>query len=371
MRSLLLAVLPLAPSLGEGGAGATGQREEEPPRRQPLLARPDADRTVAAIGRGLEALRREMEKAEDGAVPRGDAQDYAPVGTTALAVLAFLGNGTAEGRGPHSAVVERALRYLLAKSDRSGGPRDGYISTDGDGLSRMHGHGYATLALAEALGMFGPRLGREGSQQLEERLRAAVRLIAHCQGETGGWYYEPARSLEHEGSVTVCLVQALRAARNAGIAVDKGVIDRALDYLRRSQKSDGSFRYQLGSDQTSAALTAAGVATLQSMGEYSSEAVESGIEFLFRSVEGISFAARPPKSPFPQYERFYTAQALFHYRDPKLFESWFRTQREWLLSTQGSDGSWDERSNFGVAYTTATNVLVLEIPLGLLPIFQR
>ena len=31
---------------------------------------------------------------------------------------------------------------------------------------------------------------------------------------------EPMRDIRHEGSVTVCLVQALRAARNAGIRVD-------------------------------------------------------------------------------------------------------------------------------------------------------
>jgi len=38
---------------------------------------------------------------------------------------------------------------------------------------------------------------------------------------------------------------------------------------------------------------------------------------------------------------------------------------------QRPDGTWSEPTTFGTAYTTATNVLVLEIPLGLLPIFQR
>ncbi|HKB16600.1 MAG TPA: prenyltransferase/squalene oxidase repeat-containing protein, partial [Planctomycetota bacterium] len=206
---------------------------------------------------------------------------------------------------------------------------------------------------------------------LQESLERAVRLIERSQGETGGWYYEPERSLEHEGSVTVCLVQALRAARNAGIAVNKKVIDDALDYLRRSQKSDGSFRYQLGDERSTPALTAAGVATLQAMGEYSSEAVESGIGNLLRATEGTSLAGFTGASPFPQYQRFYTAQAFYHYRDPKVFEAWFRVEREKLLRTQRDDGTWAENSTLGIAYTTATNVLVLEIPLGLLPIFQR
>ncbi|MGH7151109.1 MAG: hypothetical protein ACREIU_10440, partial [Planctomycetota bacterium] len=121
----------------------------------------------------------------------------------------------------------------------------------------------------------------------------------------------------------------------------------------------------------SPALTAAGVATLQAMGEYGSEAVESGIGHLLRSIEGTSLATFSGASPFPQYQRFYTAQAFFHYRDPKVFEGWFRIEGERLLRTQREDGNWAENSTFGVAYTTATNVLVLEIPLGLLPIFQR
>ncbi|MCI0589455.1 MAG: hypothetical protein L0323_21780 [Planctomycetes bacterium] len=370
MLSFLLAALLL---------GASPDEKQRPPgdapspeaASRPALSRSDGERTARAIRRGLGALRREMEKAEDGAVPRGEAEEYAPVGVTALAALAFLGDGTAQERGLHAPVLERALRYLLAKSDRSGSPRDGYIATDGDTLSKMHGHGYATLALAEAYGMFRPRVGREGHEPIRESLERAVRLIERSQGETGGWYYEPERSLEHEGSVTVCLIQALRAARNAGIAVNKKVIDDALDYLRRSQRSDGSFRYHLGSDQTSPALTAAGVATLQAMGEYGSEAVESGIGCLLRWTEGTSLASFGGASAFPQYQRFYTAQAFFHYRDPQVFERWFRGERDRLLRTQEEDGTWEERSTFGVAYTTATNVLVLEIPLGLLPIFQR
>ncbi len=370
MLSLLLPTLLL---------GASPDEKQRPPgdatspeaASRPALSRSDGERAAMAIRRGLGALRREMEKAEDGAVPRGEAEEYAPVGVTALAALAFLGDGTAQERGLHAPVLERALRYLLAKSDRSGGPRDGYIATDGDTLSKMHGHGYATLALAEAYGMFRPRVGREGHEPIRESLERAVRLIERSQGETGGWYYEPERSLEHEGSVTVCLIQALRAARNAGIAVNKKVIDDALDYLRRSQRSDGSFRYHLGSDQTSPALTAAGVATLQAMGEYGSEAVESGIGCLLRWTEANSLASFGGGSAFPQYQRFYTAQAFFHYRDPQVFERWFRGERDRLLRNQETDGTWEERSTFGVAYTTATNVLVLEIPLGLLPIFQR
>lgn len=357
--------LAVAAAVAAARAGEQSGREARP--AGPSLPTGEAARTAEAVRRGLDALRREIERTEDGAVPKGDAKDYAPVGVTALATLAFLGEGNVEGRGASAPIVERTLGYLLAKADASG-----YVHTDGDGLSRMHGHGYATLAFAEAYGMFGKRPGSEVARRLGEALPAAVRLIEKSQGESGGWYYDPVASIEHEGSVTVCLVQALRAARNAGIAVKSGVIERALEYLRRLRRADGAFAYQIGSDQFSPALTAAGVATLQAMGEYEGEPVEAGIAFLLRSIEGRRLPRYAKESDaFPEYERFYTAQALYQYRDPRLFERWFRAERDDLLARQRPDGAWDKESRFGTAYTTATNCLVLEIPLGVLPIFQR
>jgi hypothetical protein len=40
-----------------------------------------------------------------------------------------------------------------------------------------------------------------------------------------------------------------------------------------------------------------------------------------------------------------------------------------LLATQAADGSWESR--FGKGYATAVALLVLEVPLGYLPLFER
>ena len=95
----------------------------------------------------------------------------------------------------------------------------------------------------------------------------AVRCAEAAQTGTGGWGYAPVPDTEHEGSVTICLVQGLRAAQNAGIRVDSNVIHDAVDYVRRLQNEDGSFRYALDIDRTSVALTAASMATLNATGE--------------------------------------------------------------------------------------------------------
>lgn len=323
-------------------------------------------RAQKAVDRALAYLAKRQAEEPDGSISLADAQKPAPVGITALAALAFLGGGGA-GQGPYAENAARAIDYLLSRADAT----TGYIHEDQDPNSKMHGHGYATLALAQAYGMLESRRGKDWSAALHKKLGAAVRLIESTQGESGGWFYDPRREIQHEGSVTVVLVEALRAARDAGVQVDKKTIDRAVDYVRRLQKQDGSFRYQLGSEESTASLTAAGIATLQASGVYEGPSIAQGIDFLLRHFEKQKLRSRSSDpEPFPEYGLFYTAQALYLHRDPKLWQDWFPQAREQILENQHPDGSWGG-SEFGSAYATAMHSLVLEIPFHYLPIFQR
>jgi hypothetical protein len=275
-----------------------------------------------------------------------------------------MAGGSSPGRGPHGAALERTIDYLLDHADLTPeSPHKGYIVTRSDRLSRTHGHGYATLALAEAYGMSSHRVDR-----LAKVLSAAVRLIEGSQGAEGGWYYEPEVSANHEGSVTVCLVQALRAARNAGIKVDRDVIRKAEGYVIRLQKDDGTFRYMLDLDRSSIALTAACIGTLNMAGRYDDTVIQRGMDAIWR---GLALRREEGgKADYPFYERFYLAQALWQLSDRSLFDRWFEEERARLLKSQRRDGSWDS-PRYGDCYATAINCLVLAIPEGLLPIFQR
>src|SRR5687767_5493437 len=64
-------------------------------------------------------------------------RDVPHVGITSLAVLAFLAAGHAPGRGPHGAVVDRAVEFVLSKVRH-----DGYITAH---ETRMYEHAFATL----------------------------------------------------------------------------------------------------------------------------------------------------------------------------------------------------------------------------------
>ena len=88
----------------------------------------------------------------------------------------------------------------------------------------MYGHGFATLFLGEVYGM-------TGDDDVKEKLQKAVRLIQNTQNKEGGWRYQPV-PYDADISVTITEIMALRAARDAGIKVEKEVVDKAIGYVR-------------------------------------------------------------------------------------------------------------------------------------------
>lgn len=328
---------------------------------------------LAALDRGLAYLAARQASQEDGSLPQDDQAEFVPLAVTALASLAWMAGGSQPDRGPHGEQVGRAIDYLVRRANVvESSDLYGYMSDGGTG--RIHAHGFATLALSQAWSM-SPRTVR--GKKIARTLEAAVRLIERAQVHEGGWYYEPRRTLQHENSTTICVVQALRAARNAGIRVDPAVIARAVDYVKRTQNPDGSFRYGLEQDAATVAITAAAVATLNATGEYTGKPITSGIQWMLARLELRAEAERESsrafyslQSKFPYYERLYVAQALWQNPDARLFERWWADERARVLGDQNEDGSWSS-PRWGASYATAMNCLVLALPLGGLPIFQR
>ncbi len=352
-------------ALGEGGNGVALPPPQQAPIERTVAETPRDVAVHGALARGLAWLAKRQAEGLDGSIPVGaNAEVHVPVATTALGALALMAGGNADGRGALGANVLRAVDYLLAHSKA-----DGFIGRDTEPPGvKMHGHGFATLALAQAYSV-SPRTGR--GERLRGALQAAVRLIERSQGGEGGWFYAPMRSPQHEGSVTVCLVQALRAARNAGINVDFGVVRRAEEYVKKTQRENGLFAYELGNPDVPAtlALTAAGVSTLYALGEYAGDSVEHGIDAIWRELE-LRALGTGELSRFPHYERLYLAEALWQHPDPTHFERWSRKEFKDLLAEQEPEGNWKD-AQYGDGYATAMNCLVLAMSEELLPIFQR
>jgi hypothetical protein len=358
---------------GQGPAPEQAPRHPSESRLAPGVGASDAAAAALAEAqrRGLAALAAMSRAGADGSLPRGGAERHAPVGVTSLASLAWMAGGNQPERGREAGELARALDWLVEHADLDpDSPSYGYVSAGGDTLSRMHGHGFATLALAEAHGVCALP---ERAARIQRALAAAVTLIERTQGPEGGWFYDPVTSVSHEGSVTIALVQALRSARNAGLRVDPAVIARAEGYVERSQAEDGAFRYQLGSETRTVALTGAALATLNMAGSYDGPVLDRGVEALWRAlalrdVEPESWQAIEREQRW--YERLYVTQALWQRRELGDFERW--RAREWpkILAEQRPDGSWGDPL-WGESYATAMACLTLAVPDGLLPIFHR
>ena len=180
--------------------------------------------TKAAIERGLDYLQKTQTKTGswDQLVGYKLNSDYETVdnrplphvGVTALAGIAFLAGGHLPDRGKYGDTITRALEHVISCSQD-----DGQITEHG---TRMYSHAFATLFLAEVYGM-------AGGAQCKVALERAVNLIVDSQNQHGGWRYNPF-DRETDLSVTVCQLQALRAARNIGIKVPDDTVERAITF---------------------------------------------------------------------------------------------------------------------------------------------
>jgi hypothetical protein len=349
----------------------------ERPRERPAGPR---DPLRLCRERGLEWLAKDV--LAGGRVSLGDTEHSAPVGVTSLVALAFMAGGSSTNRGPHQSALTQIIDYLLDHSAGEDEPHPGFITARGDLSSRNHGHGLALLALTQAYSL---SPGSLRGKRLAAAIRLGVKCIEKAQSPRGGWYYTPEPMDLHEGSVTVCLLQALRGARNIGFQVDGTVIERALVYVRSLQDEQGGFMYSHQQPQSSVALTGACLSTLHATGVYEGKEVEEGYLYVWRKLalreQAQGRGARVEDARFPYYERLYLAQALWQHREEKVFRTWAEEESRALLVIQEEDGAWrDERfvaggrgvvGRYGKAYATAMNVLYLSVPEGILPFFQR
>jgi hypothetical protein len=248
------------------------------------------------------------------------------------------------------------LVYVMENTSPSGFIAVVSASTHGP----MYSHGFGTLFLAEAYGM-------THRPEIREKLQKAVRLIIDSQNNEGGWRYQPVKR-DADISVTICQINALRAARNAGLYVPKDTVDACIGYVKKSQNADGGFRYMLQGGSTSEfPRSAAGVVALQSAGEYDSKEVRDGIAYL----RHFGQAPRPGRQRNNHYfyGQYYAAQAMW-IQGGEAWGEWYPAIREELLRRQLSSGSWPDAS-VCAEYGTAMALIVLQIPNDYLPIFQR
>ncbi len=339
---------------------------------------------VEAVRRGLEWLARNQSADGSWSAKIGfklnTGYEYTAerghVGTTSLALMAFLAGGHMPGRGEYGDVVLRGLDWILAACQP-----DGYITSSG---TRMYSHAFATLFLAEIYGM-------TTRSDVHAKLQNAVDYIVNAQNAEGGWRYAPFAQ-DSDMSIVVCQVLALRAARNIGIQVPAATVERATNYVLESAITErdqlhggfsrrwggdpiGAFTYQRGAgSRSSFPLTAAGVTSLHGLGIYSDDAIRLGLDYLRRNLDDFNRRYGPGGHYFFWYGHYYAVQAMYTAGSQggvRYWEPYFERLRRDLLALQLPDGSFPNHVGPGPAFGTAMGVLILQIPYRYLPIFQR
>lgn len=337
------------------------------------------ERVQQAIQKGLDYLERTQHR--DG---RWDANGgQYPTAMTALGGMVLLMEGSTLREGRYSQNIRRAVDWFMDRVQPNG--LLGNPNNPTESGRYMYGHGFGLLFLASA---YGEEEDIERRKRLERILTKAVEFCGKAQTDKGGWGYVSAADGNNfdEGSVTITQLQALRAAKNAGIVVPKSIIDKAVDYLKNSTTERGGVIYSLAHGGMAVSggerppLTAAAIACSFSAGQYDSPLAKKWLRFC-RDHIGIDGR----RQGHDEYLQYYYAQAMYilgEDRWAKLFPeekdstshmTWSKYRKQMfdhILKSQASDGSWTG-GYIGPHFATCVNLTILQLENGTLPIYSR
>lgn len=308
-----------------------------------------------------------------------------PVAMTGLAGMALLCEGSTVNEGKYQKSIRKARDYLMSQS-----MANGLISNPAEvnaAARYMYGHGFAFLFLAS---VYGEEKDVDVRRKLEDILTRAAKFSRDAQTQRGGWGYVTAKDGRDfdEGSVTITQLQALRAARNAGIKVPPEAIKEAVAYLQKSTGADGGVCYSLaqgGGGGGRPALTAAAICCGFAAGEYDNPLVKKWLIFCKTRVPLLNQGGRMGHD---EYTHYYYAQAIYSLGEEgwgKIFPedkgidklTWKKYREatfDALMKSQGDDGSWDGHNwtaRFGKVYVTACYLTILQLDNNAMPIYQR
>ena len=224
----------------------------------------------------------------------------------------------------------------------------------------MYSHGFGTLFLAEAYGM-------THRPEIREKLQKAVQLIIDTQNNEGGWRYQPVKH-DADLSVTICQINALRAARNAGLYVPQGdggrvhPVREAVAEPRRRLPLHALGRRRAASSRGRRRAWWRCRAPASTIPRRSA----TGIAYLRQFNPGLRVGRRNNHYFYGQY---YAAQAMW-IQGGDAWAEWYPDGPRRAAQAPVGRGIL-ARYSVCNEYGTAMALIILQIPNNYLPIFQR
>ena len=325
-----------------------------------------AKKLTAAREKGLDWLTRNQ-------AANGSWGNTYTLAVTSFACLAYLSASDEPFTNARGKALLKGLKFLLASQ------KEGTFIAQGH--SWIHGQGFATLALAEAYGrsLFCKVKPDLDMKTVRDVVSQAVQVIQKNQSSSGGWWYHPGSPGQHEGSTTVCAVQAIVSGDNFGIPIDEKVLKNGFAYLKKCQTPEGGFNYLQGDGTNMKEGTAADVATLGLMKQFDTQVMIKGYQFLLKLTPAAISNER-----FPLYGHFYGCMGMQllgqEFQADKAFRdgtrAYIAAAQKDVIGWQGPDGAWPLRgwvasAGENTGYATAFATLVLWVPEARLSIYNR
>ncbi len=300
------------------------------------------------------------------------------VGGTAIVCEALMHADGWKDDQPRRDAVERGIRFVLQAREHP------LMSPDYDAGYDVRGWGYTTalsmLVLAGERGGFDDELTasiRDGAQWY---LKAVEQTEIP---QVGGWNYARRPGIETvsppSSFMTAMTILAILDAKDAGHAIDPGVMDRAVAFLEASRAESGEYVYS-GTAQQRRPSGVPGATGRMLVSEVALQRVGKGDTDRLRAALG-AFAQHwdelekrrakpgthePPYGVAPYYFYFahrYAAEAVEYLPEPDRAGERAKVLGLLWLTRNAADGTWNDRVfPRSASYGTAMSVLAILAP---------
>ncbi len=289
-----------------------------------------------------------------------DTEFPSNTGVTALCCMAFMAEGSRPRIGAYGQRLNDGLEFLL-KNVKSG---SGVIAGKGSNPNGpMYEHALSTQALLLASGDM-PWKGDE----IRKALTGAVEVLKKTQRQDGGWRYQISNQGSSDMSVTANVLWVLRTAKKCGFTVRQQSIDKGVEYITKCAMPDGTFRYRYWGLHASPSLGGTGVIALCNQGRIDHRLIPPARDRIAYEYRRYTVQDLKDREHFV-YGAFYASLATYACGD-KYWLPWFKKTAQVMAAMQRKDGEfWDKKDN--VVYPTAMSAIVLQAPMGYLPIYER
>lgn len=347
-----------------GGLGLEGRNDGA---RDALRGKYGGDKlTDAAVSNALKWLARQQQKDGTwslmGPYTSGATSENVE-SATAMALLAFQGNGNTHQKGQYKANVAAGMKAMLRMQDGKGNFFHGGRSHDS-----LYTQAQCTIFICELYGM-------SKDPALKAPAELALLYCLEAQHELGGWRYSP--KSDSDTSVTGWMVMALQSAKMAGLLVPSSNLDLINSYLDKAAVNGGSeYGYMPGQGSTPA-MTAEGLLCRQYLGwKQDDKRLTTGADYLLTQL--------PDWKDRDMYFWYYATQTM-HHMEGNWWHQWNNAFKGMLTEHQVSvgaeNGSWDPlgdspdlwavRGQGGRLYVTCLSVYMLEVYYRHLPIYSK